>query len=59
MLLGMLLYDPRLVLGGIDFPPDVVAVAIPQTEGAKRISTHVSISTFRMVFSETVRPPGE
>ncbi|MGD8456229.1 MAG: hypothetical protein PVF83_07600 [Anaerolineales bacterium] len=43
IVLGMLLYNPRLFLGGNDFPPDIVAAAPPQTQREKRISILLTI----------------
>ena len=38
IILGMLLYNPRLALGENDYPPDVVAAVPPKSEQEKRMS---------------------
>ena len=43
IVLGMLLYNPRLFLGRNDYPPDVVAAAPPMTEREKKTSVMLSI----------------
>ena len=54
IVLGMLLYNPRLFLGGNDYPPDVVAAAPPITAQEKRMSIILSIPFMLLVIGVPV-----